>query len=84
MFLMAFRQVMKKMRGRKWEVNDYLTMACMFCLLVRLAIVHVALVCSTNDLSGAYRHGHAFSMTEIYERETGSKLILVGRTFYNT
>jgi hypothetical protein len=83
-FLMGFRLILRRVRGQKWNLSDYLTMVCMLCLLARTAMVHVVLVWGTNNVTRVYRHNHVFSQTEIYQRETGSKLILTSRTFYNT
>lgn len=83
-FLMVFRVVLRRVRGQQWNVSDYLTMVCMFCLLARTSMIHVVLVWGTNNVPKFYRHFHTFTPTEVYQRETASKLLLVSRTMYNT
>ncbi|KAE9366783.1 hypothetical protein N431DRAFT_495177 [Stipitochalara longipes BDJ] len=84
MFLMIFRVILRRVRGQKWNLSDYLTMSCMFFLLARTSMIHVVLVWGTNNVPKIYRHFHTFTEKEIYQRETASKLLLVSRTMYNT
>jgi hypothetical protein len=84
MFLMVFRVILRRVRGQRWNLSDYLTFVSMFCLLARTSMIHVVLVWCTNNVPKFYRHFHTFTQKEIYQRETASKLLLVSRTFYNT
>jgi hypothetical protein len=83
-FLMVFRVILRRVRGQQWNLSDYLTIVCMFCLLARTSMIHVVLVWGTNNVPRVYRRFHTFTEKEIYQRETGSKLLLVSRTMYNT
>lgn len=78
--LIAFRLVLRRVRGQEWNLSDYLTRVCMLCLLARISMVHVVLLWDTNNFSIAYRKGHIFSETKIYQREIGRKLILASKT----
>lgn len=84
MLLMVARLVMRKIRHQSFDISDKITVVCMVCLLARLAFIHVVLLWGSNNLPEAFRLRHKFSKTEIYQREIGSKLTIVSRTFYNT
>jgi hypothetical protein len=84
MALMVSRLAMRKLRGQALQPGDKITVVCMVCLLARLAFIHVVLVWGSNNVSEGFRAKHTFTQTEIYQREIGSKLTLVSRTFYNT
>ncbi|KAH8819439.1 hypothetical protein F5884DRAFT_848762 [Xylogone sp. PMI_703] len=82
--IMALRLILRKVRGQKFEVGDYLTMACIFFILARCATIHVVLIWGSNNVTKEFRAHHVFTQKEIYQREIGSKLTLVNRTFYNS
>lgn len=82
--LMALRLVMRKVRGQNFDASDKLTMLCMFFLVGRCAMIHVVLIWGSNNVTQAFRKHHVFGAQEIYQREVGSKLTLVNRTFYNS
>jgi hypothetical protein len=84
MAFMIARLIMRKYRGQKFDLSDYITMVCMACLLARMSLIHVVLVWGSNNLTAAYRLKHVFTAKEIYQRTVGSKLTLVNRVFYNT
>ena len=84
MALMALRLVMRKVRGQKFDPSDKITMLCMFFLIGRCAMIHVVLIWGSNNVTKTFRESHVFGAREIYEREVGSKLTLVNRTFYNS
>jgi phosphatidylserine synthase len=84
MILMVARLVMRKIRHQNFDISDKITVVCMVCLLARLAFIHVVLLWGSNNLPEAFRMRHKFSKTEIYQREIGSKLTIISRTFYNT
>ncbi|KAL3419708.1 hypothetical protein PVAG01_08206 [Phlyctema vagabunda] len=82
--VMGLRLAMRRYREQKFNLSDYLTMACIFCLLIRVGCIHVVLYWGTNNMSPKLRAATVFTPQEIYEREIGSKLTLVNRPFYNT
>jgi hypothetical protein len=84
MFIMTLRLIMRKVQKQRFEVSDYVTMACMFFLLSRSAIDHVAIILGTNDVTEAFRASHKFTTNDIYRREVGSKLIIIDRLIYNS
>ena len=84
MIIMNLRLIMRKVRGQKFDTSDRLTMLCMFFLVARCATIHVVLLWGSNNVDDEFRAHHVFGATEIYQREVGSKLTLVNRTFYNS
>lgn len=82
--IMAIRLLWQRIQSRRFFPGDYLTMAAIFCAVARLGIIHVVLIWGSNNVTAAFRASHQFTPTEIYQREVGSKLTLVNRTFYNT
>ena len=84
MLIMALRLTMRKVRGQMFDNSDILTMLCMFFLVARCGTIHVVLFWGSNNIDEAFRAQHVFTATEIYQREIGSKLTLVNRTFYNS
>ncbi|KAH8689480.1 hypothetical protein BGW36DRAFT_308633 [Talaromyces proteolyticus] len=82
--LIVLRLFAKRYINYKFTLGDYLAIGAMFCVLVRLPIIHVVLIWGTNNMPDSYRQSHLFTSTEIYQRETGSKLILTDRVFYNS
>ena len=82
--LMGFRLVLRRINGLKWDVSDFLTMVCVVALIARISMIHVVLVWGTNVVPAFYRVFYVFGKEEIYQRETGSKLLLASRFFYNT
>lgn len=84
MIIMALRLIMRKLRKQRFEASDYVTMACMLCLLARNGMTHVILIWGTNALTEAFRASHIFTADEIYQRETGSKLSVINRLFYDS
>ena len=82
--LMGFRVVLRRVKGLEWNVSDYLTMVCVVALIARTSMIHVVLIWGTNNVPLFYRVLHIFGAEEIYQRETGSKLLLASRFFYIT
>ncbi|CRG89145.1 hypothetical protein PISL3812_06181 [Talaromyces islandicus] len=82
--LITLRLGIKSYTRYKYTLGDYFAIGALFCVFVRLPIIHVVLIWGTNNMSDAYRQAHFFSPQEIYHRETGSKFILVNRVFYNS
>ncbi|RFU24348.1 hypothetical protein B7463_g11990, partial [Scytalidium lignicola] len=82
--IMALRLILRKVRAQKFEVSDYITMACIFFIIARCATIHVVLIWGSNNIAQSVRLHHVFTPKEIYQREIGSKLTLVNRTFYNS
>lgn len=81
---MTLRLVMRKLRKRRFEAGDYVTMACIFTLLLRSASAHVVIIWGTNDITEAFRASHEFTADDIYQLEVGSKLGIVDRLSYNS
>jgi acetyl-CoA acetyltransferase len=59
-------------------------MAAAACALIRLGMIHVVLTWGTNNMTAAQRQSEDFTPTVIYQRETGSKLTISNRVFYNS
>ncbi|KAI9815106.1 MAG: hypothetical protein M1827_002949 [Pycnora praestabilis] len=84
MVIMVFRLGFRKFREEKFKGSDYMTMGAMFCLITRLALIHVVLVWGTNNVTKEFRDTHHFTTGELYRREVGSKLTIINRVFYNS
>jgi hypothetical protein len=80
--IMILRLFLRKYRKQSLEPGDYFTIAAIISLLLRGALIHVALVWGTNSITAAVRAQLQFTTEEIYRRETGSKLTIVNRVFY--
>jgi hypothetical protein len=80
--IMILRLALRKYRKQSLELGDYLTMAALISLLLRGAVIHVALVWGTNSISAADGAQVHFTPQEIYRLEVGSKLTIVNRAFY--
>lgn len=83
MIIMILRLIMRKVRKQRFEASDYVTMACMFFLLGRNATAYVVVIWGTNDPT-TFRASQVFTANDIYQREVGSKLVLIDRLFYNS
>lgn len=79
--IMVVRLVMKKVRGQRMELGEYLTMAAIASFLLRTSVETVVMVWGTNKLTAKQRAMH-FTAEEIYRRVTASKLLIVNRVFY--
>ncbi|CAG8040586.1 unnamed protein product [Penicillium salamii] len=82
--LIAFRLLLRKIKGLNFVWGDYFSMAAILCALVRLALVHVVLLWGTNNMPAALRETMKFTAQEIHRRETASKFVLANRVFYNS
>jgi hypothetical protein len=82
--LIAFRLVLRKVKGLHFVLGDYFAMGAILCALIRLALVHVILIWGTNNISDTLRHTYHFTPEEIRQREVASKFLLVNRVFYNS
>lgn len=82
--VMLARLIMRKIRHQTFALGDYLTMAAIICAFVRLGMVHTVISWGTNNIPPSVRRKLDFTPDEIYRRETGSKLALANRVFYNT
>jgi hypothetical protein len=80
--IMIFRLVLRRCSKQSLEPGDYFTIAAIISLLLRGAVIHVALVWGTNSITAAVRAQLQFTSEEIYRREIGSKLTIVNRVFY--
>jgi hypothetical protein len=82
--IMAIRLLMRKIRRQSFNLSDYLTMVAIVCLMARTAFTTVVVLWGNNNITKEYRATHAFSATDVYQREVGSKLTIVNRLGYNT
>ena len=82
--IMLLRLAMRKVRGQKFNLSDYLTMAAIVCLASRTGFATVIVLWGNNNLTAKYRASNEFIATEIYQRVVGSKLTLIDRIIYNT
>ncbi|KAL1621643.1 hypothetical protein SLS56_009113 [Neofusicoccum ribis] len=82
--VMAVRLAMRKVRRQRFVLGDYLTMAAVVCAFVRLGMIHVVISWGTNNMSPKLRDSTDWTADEIFRRETGSKLAVANRVFYNT
>ena len=82
--LMLSRLAMRKVRGQKFNLSDYLTIVALVCLASRTGFTTVVVLWGNNNLTAAYRPSSEFTAIEIYQREVGSKLTLINRINYNT
>jgi hypothetical protein len=80
--IMIFRLALRFYRKQQLEAGDYFTIAAIFSILLRGAVIHVADVWGTNNITAAARKTIKFTPEEIYRREIGSKLTIVNRVFY--
>ncbi|EHA52478.1 hypothetical protein MCOR27_002954 [Pyricularia oryzae] len=66
------------------NLGDWLSIAAVVCIVIRLVMVHFILTLGTSNVSEEFRRLHQFTPQEIAERETGSKLAIANRVFYNS
>jgi hypothetical protein len=82
-FIMALRLILRKIRGKPFELSDYLTMLAIICILVRSAFSTVVTLYGNNNMSLASWEITRFTPDDINRLETGSKLTLADRLLYN-
>lgn len=80
--MMLLRLGLKQYRSQSFSLGDYITIAAIVSILLRGAVIHVALVWGTNSITAAVRKTMAFTPEVIYRREIGSQLTIVNRVFY--
>ena len=80
--IMILRLLLRIHRKQRLETGDYFTIAAIVSILLRGAVIHVALVWGTNSIPSANRKTINFTAKEVYRREVGSKLTIVNRVFY--
>jgi hypothetical protein len=80
--IMLLRLFLKRYRQQGMSLGEYFTIAAIVSILLRGAVVHVALVWGTNNISAASRKTMKFTPQLIYRLEIGSKLTIVNRVFY--
>ncbi|KFY46098.1 hypothetical protein V495_02649 [Pseudogymnoascus sp. VKM F-4514 (FW-929)] len=84
LLIMVTRLGMRKVRGQRFDISDYLTMGAITCLAARSSSATVIVLWGNNNLTPAYRASKQFDATEIYHREIGSKVTLCDRVFHST
>lgn len=84
LFIMVTRLAMRKVRGKQFDISDYLTMGAIACLAARTSSATVIVLWGNNNLTPAYRASKQFNATDIYQREVGSKVTLCDRVFHST
>ena len=82
--VMVLRLVLRKVRGQRFNLSDFLTIAAIFLVALRTLFTTIVVLWQNNNVTADYRASHVFSTEEIYQREIGSKLTLVNRAIYNT
>lgn len=82
--IMVTRLAMRKVRGQRFDISDYLTMGAIACLAARCSFATVIVLWGNNNLTSSYRASKLFDATEIYQREIGSKVTLCDRVFHST
>ncbi|KAI6354368.1 hypothetical protein MCOR25_008628 [Pyricularia grisea] len=82
--IIVARVVGRKIVWRKLNLGDWLSIAAVVCIIIRLIMIHFVLTLGTSNVPADYRRSHQFTPQEIAEREIGGKLALANRVFYNT
>ncbi|KFZ01958.1 hypothetical protein V501_09706 [Pseudogymnoascus sp. VKM F-4519 (FW-2642)] len=80
--MMLLRLGLKQYRSQRSSLGDYITIAAIVSILLRGAVINVALLWGTNNISTAVRKTMTFTPEVIYRREIGSRLTIVNRVFY--
>jgi hypothetical protein len=80
--VMVLRLVLKQYRQQRFSLGDYFTVAAIVSILLRGAVIHVALVWGTNSITAAVRKTMKFTPEVVYRHEIGAKLTIVNRVFY--
>lgn len=80
--IMLLRLTLKHYRQEGFSLGDYFTIAAIVSILLRGAVIHVALVWGTNSITAAVRKVLKFTPEVIYRHEVGAKLTIVNRVFY--
>lgn len=84
LLIMVTRLAMRKVRGHRFDISDYLTMGAIAFLAARSCSATIIMLWGNNNLTPAYRASKQFDATEIYRREIGSKVTLCDRVFHST
>ncbi|EMD00467.1 hypothetical protein BAUCODRAFT_99708 [Baudoinia panamericana UAMH 10762] len=76
--------ILVRLNGRKTRSNvlfreDWLIMAALIPLFVRMAFIHVVLQYGTNNIQTV---GHTFTSKQLEHRSVGARLVLCARIFY--
>ncbi|RDL35993.1 uncharacterized protein BP5553_06605 [Venustampulla echinocandica] len=80
--IMLLRLGLKRYRQNGLELGEYFTIMSIISILLRGAVIHVALVWGTNSISKAALEKITLTPEYIYRHEIGSKLTMVNRAFY--
>lgn len=80
--IMLIPLFLKQYTHQGMSVGEYFTIAATVSILLRGAVIHVALVWGTNSISAGARKTMNFTPEVIYRHEVGSKLTIVNRAFY--
>jgi hypothetical protein len=80
--IMLLRLGLKQYRQQGISLGGYFTISAIVAILLRGAVIHVALVWGTNSITAADRKMMNFTPEVIYQHEVGSKLTIVNRVFY--
>jgi hypothetical protein len=80
--VMILRLFLRLRRKQQLELGDFFTTTAIVSILLRGAVIHVALVWGTNSIPAATRKAMIFTPKVIYRLEIGSKLTIVNRVFY--
>ncbi|RDL33193.1 uncharacterized protein BP5553_08632 [Venustampulla echinocandica] len=80
--IMLLRLILKQYRRQPVSLGDYFTIGAIVSILLRGAVIHVAMVWGTNSFTPADRQTTTFTPAVIYQHEVGAKLTIVNRAFY--
>lgn len=80
--IMLLRLSLKQYRQYGFELGEYFTIAAVVSILLRGAVIHVALVWGTNSITVTALAKIKLTPGYIYRHEIGSKLTIVNRVFY--
>lgn len=80
--IMLLRLALKQYRKQGFSLGDYFTIGAIVSILLRGAVIHVALVWGTNSITAAARKTMKFTPQVIYQHEVGAKVTIVNRVFY--
>ncbi|TLS30031.1 hypothetical protein PpBr36_03190 [Pyricularia pennisetigena] len=82
--IIVARVVWRKIVWRKLNLGDWLSIAAIICIVIRMVMIHLVLTLGTSNMSEEYRRSHQFTPQEVAQCETGSKLALANRFVYTT
>lgn len=82
--IMLARLILGRMCKKKFDTGDALTCVAIFFSVARIAFTHVIVIWRTNNIAPSLGEGGiiALGVEGVWQREVGSKLVLVARCLY--